>query len=97
MSDGKDDWRARLKEKRKVEQKERRKALAADPRVLAMKQALKERRRAAYDAAKVRRKQYAEERKERDAARAAAERDERDGELRARVKPATTTREPAKD
>lgn len=60
-SDEKDDWRARLKEKRKAEQKKRRAELAADPRVVAMKEALKVRRRAAYDAGKARRKRYAAE------------------------------------
>jgi hypothetical protein len=89
MSDDTNDWRARLKEKRKAEQKERRKKFAADPRIVAMKEALKERRRAAYEQAKARRKQFADELKERDAERARAERDARAAELRTHVTPAS--------
>lgn len=89
MADEKDDWRARLKEKRKAEQKKRRAELANDPRVVAMKEKLKQRRRAAYDAAKARRKEYADERKKRDAERAADERARRSAELGERVRPAT--------
>jgi len=85
-TDEKDDWRARLKEKRKAEQKERRRALANDPRIVAMKEALKVRRRAAYDSGKARRKQYVDERKQRDELRAADERAQRDAELKTRVK-----------
>jgi hypothetical protein len=38
---GNSDWRERMKGQRRAEQKQRRVALAADPRVQAMKQALK--------------------------------------------------------
>jgi hypothetical protein len=88
---GKDGWRERMKEKRRTEQKQRRAALAADPRVLAMKEALKERQRVARQQAKERRKQIVDERKRHARAEAIADRAERAAELRAKIRPATRT------
>jgi hypothetical protein len=59
-----------------------------------MKEAVKERRRAAYDAAKERRKRLADERKKQEHERAAAERALHDAELAEHVAPAT---QPAPD
>lgn len=84
-----DEWREQLKAKRKAAAAERRDKLAADPRVQAMKEALRQRRRAAYDAAKARRKQRDDERKKRRAERVADERARRDDELMAHVARAT--------
>jgi hypothetical protein len=84
-----DDWREQLKAKRKQAAAQRRAQLANDPRVQAMKQALKERRRAANDAAKERRKRLADERKKQQGERAAAERALHDAELAEHVAPAT--------
>jgi hypothetical protein len=65
------EWRKRLAENRRAEQAKRQAALAADPRV----QALKERLHAAYGQAKERRKQIAEAREQRQRDRDAVLRD----------------------
>ena len=86
---GNSSWRERMKEKQRAEQKKRRAALAADPRVQAMKEALKQRLSAARQQAKERRKLIVDERKRHAHAEAIAERAERAAELRAHLQPAT--------
>ena len=83
------EWREHLKEKRREWQVKRRVALANDPRVLAIKQALKERRHAAYEKAKVYRKAIAERKKKLRREREAEQRAQRDAVLREKVHPAT--------
>jgi hypothetical protein len=84
------EWRERQKQKRRELNARRRAQLADDPRVLAMKQALKERRRAAYEKAKKRRKALADEQKRRQRERKAEERAKRDAALMQMLRPATT-------
>jgi len=87
------EWRARMKEKRRTLAAQRRAQLAADPRVQAMKQALKERQRAAYAKAKERRKALAAEQKQRRRDRALSVLSERDAALRKLLHPATDDKE----
>lgn len=91
MTVGRNDWRERMKEKHRAEQKKRRAALAADPRVQAMKEALKKRQHDAREKAKARRKEIVDDRKHRARAETIAEPAERAAELRAKVRPATRT------
>ncbi len=84
------EWRERMKQKRREQQAQRRKARAADPRVQAMKQVIKERRRAAYEKAEARRKALAEAQKQSRRARKAEQRAERDAALLQQLRPATS-------
>lgn len=79
----------RIKQERREEKAKRRAALAADPRVQAMKKALKERQRAAYAKSKERRKAIAAEQKQQRRERKAAERAKRDAALMKLVRLAT--------
>jgi len=88
--DSRNEWRERMKEKRREHQQQRRAELAADPRVQAMKQALKERRHADYERAKAWRKQRAKETKQREGEHAIEERARRDAALKDLIRPATT-------
>ena len=83
------EWRERLKLRSREWQAKRRAALAKDPRVQAMKQALKERTHAAYEKAKVYRKAIAAKQKQAQRARKAEQRAARDAALREKVHPAT--------
>jgi hypothetical protein len=89
-----DDFRERLKARRKEAARARKAQIAADPRVIALKEKAKEKRRAAYAAAKAKRKAIAEEKKrnQRDAkdARTRSAQARRDDALRALVHPAST-------
>jgi hypothetical protein len=73
--------RERIKQERREEKAKHRAALAADPRVQAMKKALKERQRAAYAKAKERRKAIAAEQKQQLRERKATDRAKRDAAL----------------
>jgi hypothetical protein len=75
-------WRELMKEKSRVFQAERRAAIGADPRVRAIKSALK-------DKAKARRREIILERKQQRQARVAEERAQRDAALPKLVRPAT--------
>jgi len=83
------EWRERLKKMRREKQAKRRAALAGDPRVKAMKLALKERLHAGYEREKERRKAIAAEQKRRRHERKTAARSERDAALKKLTHPAT--------
>jgi len=83
------EWRERLKQRRREWQAKRRVALANDPRVVAMKLALKERRHAAYEKTKAYRKAVVAKQKQARRERKAEERTQRDTALRQMLRPAT--------
>jgi hypothetical protein len=89
MGNNDNEWRERMAQKHRELQAERRAQLAAHPRVQAMKQALKERRRAAYELTKQRCNERALERKKRELESARADRVAQDAALSAKVRPAT--------
>ena len=87
------EQREHLKQQQRDARAKRKEAMAADPRVQAMKEAQKERRRAAGEAAKARRKQATEERKQREREAKAEQRSQQRTVLGRRVGPATTDEE----
>jgi hypothetical protein len=84
------EWRERIAEQRRALVAARRAQLAADPRVQAMKRALKERRHAAYEQQKKWRKNRVQQQKQQQHERALDERAQRDAALAKMVRPATT-------
>ena len=84
------EQRERLKQQQREARAKRKEAMAADPRVQAMKQAQKDRRRTANEAAKARRKEATAERKQRERDKRAEDRAQGRASLQRRVRPATT-------